>query len=181
MSTIHFNAALSKPEITRNDESSALLTLPQSASNKLPSRGTTMVEGTLNGVRFRAVLEPDGQGSHWFTLGKTMQKIIGANVGDPVTLEIEPTKKWPEPETPANLEKSLADDPEAYSVWMSITTMARWEWIRWVGSAKLPETRKERHKRICSMLKAGKRRPCCFNRSLQTPPKSASMLDAMPT
>jgi hypothetical protein len=38
--------------------------LPESASAKLPSRGMTLVEGTINGFRSKIVLEPDGRGSH---------------------------------------------------------------------------------------------------------------------
>jgi hypothetical protein len=58
MSTIHFEAKLFKID------SWTFLRLPKSASAKLPSRGMTMVEGTINGSRFQAALEPDGQGSH---------------------------------------------------------------------------------------------------------------------
>src|SRR5688572_3419715 len=41
------------------------LNLPKEASAKLPSRGQTTVEGTLDGFPFRATLEPDGRGGHW--------------------------------------------------------------------------------------------------------------------
>ena len=42
-------------------EVGTFLTLPKNASAKLPSRGMTTVEGTINGFPFRATLEPDGQ------------------------------------------------------------------------------------------------------------------------
>src|SRR3954465_5669270 len=74
-----------------------LLRLPESASAKLPSRGMTMVKGTINGFPFQAALEPDGKGSHWFRVNETMLKAMGADAGDTVTLEIEPTKEWSEP------------------------------------------------------------------------------------
>jgi hypothetical protein len=41
------------------------LTLPMEASVKLPSRGMASVEGTFNGLAFRATLQPDGHGGHW--------------------------------------------------------------------------------------------------------------------
>ena len=50
-----------------------LLRLPKNASARLPSRGMTMVEGTINGARFQAPLEPDGKGSHWFRVDESMQ------------------------------------------------------------------------------------------------------------
>ena len=54
MSTIHFEAKLIKID------SWIIVRLPESASAKLPSRGMAMVEGTINGFRIQAVLEPDG-------------------------------------------------------------------------------------------------------------------------
>jgi len=160
MSTIHFNAKLFKIG------SWTLLALPKSASAKLPSRGMTMVEGTINGFRFQAALEPDGKGSHWFRFNKTMREATGADAGDTVTPVIEPTKEWPEPEVPADLKNALAAAPKAHALWMDTTPNARWDWIRWIGSTKQPETRRRRIETTCSKLKAGERMPCCFNRNL---------------
>ena len=87
MSTIRFEAKLFKIG------SWTLLRLPKSASAKLPSRGMTMVAGTINDFRFQAALEPDGKGSHWFKLNKTMRTTVGADVGDTVMLAIEPVKE----------------------------------------------------------------------------------------
>ena len=164
MSTIRFEAKLFKIG------SWTLLRLPKSASAKLPSRGMTMVGGTINDFRFQAALEPDGKGSHWFKLDKTMRKTVGADVGDTVMLAIEPVKEWSEPNVPADLKKALAVVPQAHTLWMDITPMARWDWIRWIGSTKQPETRKRRIETALSKLKAGDRRPCCFNRTVCTEP-----------
>ena len=164
MSTIRFEAKLFKIG------SWTLLRLPKSASAKLPSRGMTMVGGTINDFRFQAALEPDGKGSHWFKLDKTMRKTIGADVGDTVMLAIEPVKEWPEPKVPADLKNALAAVSEAHTLWMEITPMASWDWIRWIGSTKQPETRKRRIETALSKLKAGDRRPCCFNRTVCTEP-----------
>lgn len=176
MSTIRFKAKLVRSDANANAGARTLLTLPKSASAKLPSRGMAMVEGTINGVGFRTPLEPDGKGSHWFGINKTLREAVGAGAGETVTLSIEPAREWPEPKVPADLKKALAADPEAYSLWMDTTTIARWDWIRWMDLVKRYETRRQRPEKLCSMLKAGKRRPCCFNRALPTLPKSASLL-----
>jgi len=63
------------------------------------------------------------------------------------------------------LPKGLAAAPKARAVWSDITTIARTDWIHWIVSAKQPETRVRRVKNACSMLAAGKRRVCCFDRS----------------
>ena len=47
-------------------------------------------------------------------------------------------------------------------MWNEITPNARQNWILWISSGKLEETRTIRIKKACSMLGAGKRRVCCF-------------------
>ena len=162
---IRFSAKLLRPAATGKTGSWTFLTLPKDASAKLPSRGMTTVEGTINGVPFRATLEPDGQKGHWLKVDRKMSKGAGADGGDVVTLEIAPVQEEPEPRVPADLRKALAAAPKARALWSDITPMARRDWIHWITSAKQPETRTRRIKNACSMLIAGKRRPCCFDRS----------------
>jgi len=67
---------------------------------------------------------------------------------------------------PADLRNALAAaDPKTRAIWSDITLNARRDWILWVNSAKQQETRARRIKNACSMLAAGKRRVCCFDRS----------------
>lgn len=148
-----------------------ILRLPKSASAKFPSRGMAMAKGTINGVDFQAPLEPDGKGSHWFRVTPTMSKAAGAHAGDTVTLAMEPMKEWPEPTVPADLQDALAANPKVHVLWKDITPMARWDWLRWIGSTKQAETRKRRIDVAFSKLKDGERRPCCFNRSMCTEPE----------
>ena len=147
-----------------------VLQLPESASAKLPSRGQVMIEGTINGSQFQSALEPDGKGSHWFRVDGSLSKATGADTGDTVSLSIEPTKKWPEPEIPADIQKALAGDSKAHALWVKITPLARWEWIRWIRATNRQETRTRRIEVGLSKLKGGERRPCCWNRNLSTEP-----------
>jgi uncharacterized protein YdeI (YjbR/CyaY-like superfamily) len=63
---------------------------------------------------------------------------------------------------PIDLQKALISSPKALAVWEDITPLARNEWICWVISAKLPETRSRRIKVGISKLESGTRRPCCW-------------------
>lgn len=63
---------------------------------------------------------------------------------------------------PADLRKVLAADKAALEKWEDITPLARNEWICWVESVKTPEVRQEHVTRVCSELKEGMRRPCCW-------------------
>ena len=149
---------------------STLLRVPSEASAMLPSRGMVMAHGTINEFPFHTSLEPDGMGSHWFNVSQALRTATGAEVGDAVSLTITPTKDWPDPELPDDLAAALASNPLVQNLWLDITPIARWDWVRWIGATKNPETRRKRIATACSMFEAGKRRPCCFNRSLCTEP-----------
>src|SRR2546423_7490920 len=173
-SKIRFKAKLLRPAMEparpRADQSATanwtFLVLPKNASAKLPSRGMTAIEGTINGFPFQAVLEPDGQRSHWLKVDRKLREAAGAEAGEIVTLKIAPAAKEVEPSIPADLRKALAAAaPKARELWSDITTNARRDWIHWISSAKQEETRGRRTKNACSMPAAGKRRVCCFDRS----------------
>jgi len=63
---------------------------------------------------------------------------------------------------PPDLRAALLADPAARVQWEDITPLARNEWICWTTSVKKPETRIEHVQRVCSELKEGMRRPCCW-------------------
>ena len=68
-----------------------------------------------------------------------------------------------EPRVPTDLRKSLATAPKAKVQWRDLTPIARRDFISWIDSAKQPKTRRRRIEKACSMLTAGKRRPCCYS------------------
>ena len=67
-----------------------------------------------------------------------------------------------EARVPTDLRKALAAAPRAKVKWHDLTPIARRDFISWIDSAKQQETRKRRVETACSMLAAGKRRPCCY-------------------
>jgi hypothetical protein len=149
-----------------------ILQLPETASEKLPSRGQVAVQGTINGRWFQTVLEPDGSSGHWMRIDAQLQQTAAIGAGDTATLEIEPVKDWPEPEVPQDFETALAAAPQKIQdLWKEITPMARWEWIRWVNATKNPNTRARRVEVSISKMESGKRRPCCFNLAGCTDPE----------
>lgn len=170
MSTIHFATKLFKIKDW------IILRLPESASTKLPSRGMLMVKGTINNVAFKTLLEPDGRygsgkkPSHWFRPDKKLLDAAHADSGDTVQVSLETTKEWIEPEVPVDLQKALDSAPKEKALWMDITPMARWDWIRWIRAVKTSETRQKHIEVALSKLNKGIRRPCCFNRSLCSEP-----------
>lgn len=158
----------------------SLVRLPADVSARLPSRGQVAVDVLVDGHRFATVLEPDGRRGHWLAIDDELRRAPDLGDGDAVTLEIEPTKTWPEPEVPDDLRQALADAPDLALTWSDITPMARWEWVRWVNATGNPQTRERRVDVSISKLRSGKRRPCCFDLASCTDPeisKSGKLID----
>lgn len=144
-----------------------IIRLPEAISQELPSRGMVMIEAVICGTSIRVPLEPDGLKSHWFRLSPDLMNQTGLHPGDSISLSIRPTDDWGEPEMPEDLQTAL-ELSDLKNTWQTITTKARWEWIRWIRATKNPKMRTKRIQTACSMLNAGKKRPCCFNHSLCT-------------
>lgn len=157
-----------------------ILRLPGEASAELPSRGQVAVKASLSGHDFETVIEPDGRRGHWLAVDEVLWATQDLSDGESVTLELEPTKDWPEPDLPEDFQDALADAPDLSQTWESITPMARWEWVRWINATKNPQTRQRRVEVGISKLRSGKRRPCCFDLASCTDPdlsKSGKLVD----
>lgn len=160
-----FKTKLLRPAKAGMDDSWAFLLIPKAASDTLPRRGRTSVEGTINGHPFQATLDPDGQLSHWLKVSKELREAARANIGAMVTVHISPADSEPEPQLPDDLHKAISASPAAKAVWEDTTTIARLDWIHWIESAKQAKTRKGRVDNACDMLASGKKRVCCFDQS----------------
>lgn len=160
-------------------QSRKVIKIPLDSSEKLPSRGMVMVQGTLNGTAFTAPLEPDGRGSHWFEVNNTLSEKAGISIGQEISLDMEAVNEWTEPELPEDIMNAITK-AGLTERWSSLTTKARWEWLRWIRSTNNPATRQKRIDEACSKLQKGDRRPCCFDATRCTVPelsKSGVLLD----
>lgn len=154
-----FKARLSRNPNSANGGSATQLDIPKGVSKRL--RDMTTVEGAINGHPFRAVLQPNPSGGHWLRVNEAMRRGARADAGDTVQLAILGPE--PEPKIPADLRVAFAASVEAQTLWKELTPLGRLDWIRWISSAKTPETRAHRIKRTVEQLAEGKRRPCCVN------------------
>ncbi len=135
------------------------LNIPKVVGKKL--RGVTKVEGTINGHPFRAALEPNASGGNSLRVNKAMREGARAGAGDTVKLAILGPE--PEPTAPPDVQVAFGSSDKAKTLWEDLTAIGRRDWIRWIESAKTPETRARRVGRTVEQLSAGKRRPCCVN------------------
>ena len=160
-----FNAKLCRPAGPQDGVNWAFVVLPKAVSERLPRRGRTSVQGSLNGAPFQLTLEPDGQLSHWLKLPATLLRQAGVEAGDTVTVEVHPCVEEPEPDLPPDFKAALEAASEAKATWDATTTIARIDWVHWIESAKQDKTRLSRIANACDMLAKGKKRVCCFDPS----------------
>ena len=156
---LRFEARLARHPKAAKNGSWALLDVPKVITKKL--RGMTKVEGTINGHPFRAALESDTSGNAWLRVNQAMREGAGADAGDTVKLAI----LGPEPEltVPPDLRVAFTASLKAKTLWKDLTPIGRRDFVRWIDSAKTPETRARRVRRTVEQLSSGKRRPCCVN------------------
>jgi hypothetical protein len=176
MAAINYTATLNEIE------GWTIIHLPKAESQKLPSRGLAMAKGRVGGVAMRIVIEPDGKGSHWFMLPDTVAESLAVKAGDTLEVQLDSAEDWDEPEVPTDMKAALEAAPAAHEAWADITSLARWDWVRWIRATKVARTREKRINTAIDMLSSGKRRPCCFDRSQCTVPdvsRSGVLLTAL--
>lgn len=112
---------------------------------------------------------------------KSYGKLLELRDGEGITVEIRLRSGWPEPKVPRDFQAALnAASPEIQASWHDITPMARWEWVRWINSTNVVDTRARRIEVSIAKLNNGKRRPCCFNLASCTDPtlsRSGKLID----
>ena len=145
--------------------------LPEAASEQLPSRGQVAMVGALDDHEVELVLEPDGRKGHWISLDDELVRALGAADGASISFTLTTAAAWPEPEVPEDLGAALESADDVEHQWDSITPMARWEWVRWVGATKNESTRAKRVDVSIDKLRKGSRRPCCFDLASCTDPE----------
>src|SRR5699024_3209568 len=148
-----------------------ILRLPQTASDRLPSRGQVAGGGSVGGTDFTTVVERDGRGGHGISIVYDLWQRRGWSAGDEVGVSLGPRRDWPEVTVTQDRRAALTEAGDLDDVWQSLTPMARWEWVRWIKATKNADTRARRVDVAISKLESGKRRPCCFDLSSCTDPE----------
>lgn len=122
--------------------SSVFIPIPFDPNEVWGAKQRHYVAGTINGCAIRGPLSSDGQ-SFFLPLGAAWRR--GAKIGtdEQVTVTISP-------EGPQ--QGNLAPDVAA-----ALATFYRNTYIKWIESAKRPETRAARIAEMMSLLKAGKK------------------------
>jgi hypothetical protein len=113
------------------------------------------ITGTVNGHKVRGSLGSDGE-QYFLPLGAAWRRDCGLDAGDEIDVTLSP--EGPQAEgLSADVVDALAAEPQAKAFFESLATFYRNTYIKWIESAKRPETRAARIKEMIELLKAGKK------------------------
>jgi hypothetical protein len=113
------------------------------------------VTGTINGIKFRGLLSAEA-GAYVLPVGAAWRRDSGLAAGDAVTVSLTP--EGPQQATVApDVAAALASAPAAATFFNALATFYRKNYMRWIESAKRPETRAARISEMIGLLQAGRR------------------------
>jgi hypothetical protein len=114
------------------------------------------VNGTVNGMGMRAVIEPLGDG-RGILLGPAWRRDCGIAPGDVVDVVLAPEGPQREQLAP-DVAAALEAEPEAAAFFDSLAQFYRRGYLRWIDATKRrPDLRATRIAEMVELLKAGKK------------------------
>ena len=149
MTTQRFKTFMSKSE-TRT-----FIALPFNPNDVWGVKGRHYITGSVNGCGVRGSLGSDGT-QYFLPLGAAWRRDNGFDAGTKVDVVLSPEGLQSEGLSP-DVAAALDAEPQAKAFFESLATFYRNTYIKWIESAKRPETRTARIKEMIGLLKAGKK------------------------
>jgi hypothetical protein len=113
------------------------------------------IRGTVNGYGVRGSLGSDGK-QYFLLLGAAWRRDCGLDTGSKVEVVLSP--EGPQSESLSeDIASALDANPPAKAFFESLATFYRNTYIKWIESAKRPETRTARIQEMIELLRAGKK------------------------
>ena len=113
------------------------------------------ITGSVNGHAVRGSLGSDGT-QYFLPLGAAWRRGCGLDAGSKVDVVLSPEGLQSE-NLSTDVASALDADPQAKAFFESLATFYRNTYIKWIESAKRPDTRAARIAEMIKLLKAGKK------------------------
>jgi hypothetical protein len=145
----HFKTTISKSG-TRT-----FIALPFNPNDVWGVKGRHYIRGSVNGYAVRGSLGSDGT-QYFLPLGAAWRRDCGLEAGAKVDVVLSP--EGPQSESlSADVASALEAEPQVKAFFESLATFYRNTYIKWIESAKRPETRTARINEMINLLRAGKK------------------------
>ena len=132
------------------------LTVPFDAATVFGAKGQIKIKGTLNGARFRGVLMPQGNGSHFLVINKALRDRARAEAGRTVQVSLDLDVAPRRPAVPRDVKLALAANPAASAAFSQLPPSHQQEYLDHIAEAKKDETRRRRIAAAITRLTAPK-------------------------
>jgi hypothetical protein len=143
-----------KTSITKTG-SRTFITIPFNPNEVWGVKQRHHITGSINGCPVRGSLGSDGS-QYFLPLGAAWRRDNGVEAGAEV--EVVLTPEGPQADTLApDILAALNRDEKAKAFFEALATFYRNGYVRWIESAKRPETRSARIAEMLILLKAGKK------------------------
>lgn len=149
MTTQSFKAVVSK------SGSRVFIPIPFNPNDVWGVKGRHHITGTVNGYGVRGSLGSDGT-QYFLLLGAAWRRGCDIDAGTKVDVVLSPEGPQSEGLSP-DVVAALEGEPQAKAFFESLATFYRNTYIKWIESAKKPETRTARVAEMVKLLKAGKK------------------------
>lgn len=151
---VDFDAALWRPDARG---ASTFITLPFDVK-AIFGRARCPVRVTINDHTWRTTTQVYGDDYH-IVVNADARSAASVDAGDSVRVQVKKDDTVRTTEVPPELAVRLRTDVEAKDAFEALAPSHRREYARWVGEAKLPQTRVRRAEVAMERLKTGVRRP----------------------
>ena len=113
------------------------------------------ITGSINGCTIRGSLGSDGV-QYFLPIGAAWRRDSGLDAG--ATVEVVLSPEGPQSDLLApDIAAALGSEPQAREFFEALPTFYRNNYVRWIASAKRPETRAAHIKAMIELLNAGKK------------------------
>lgn len=151
---VDFDAALWRPDARG---AATFITLPFDVK-AIFGRARCPVRVTINDHTWRTTTQVYGDDYH-IVVNADARSAASVDAGDSVRVQVKKDDTVRTTEVPPELAVRLRTDVEAKDAFEALAPSHRREYARWVGEAKLPQTRVRRAEVAMERLKTGVRRP----------------------
>lgn len=129
---------------------------PLRVGREFGTRGYIPVRGTINGAAFVQTLVPVGGGRHRLFINRIMLDAAGVEVGDRIEVTVRRNRSVRQEPVPPLFAKAMKASAVASATWTTLTPSRRKEILRYLNSAKRPQTLERNVQRTIAMLERRK-------------------------
>lgn len=122
--------------------------IPEKVSRVFTKKGHIPVKGFIKDIAFKGMLGPRQGGLHILYLNADLRKSAQINVGDFIEIKLDYDPESRAMEIPEDLELIMSENREVWQRFLGFSQARRNELLKYLATAKRPETRLKRIEKI---------------------------------